>query len=168
MNEHFFDETSFIGGWYIPENVCDKVIDFFHNNKDKQVPCQIGNNQSQRIDNNIKSGIELHCPTDVIQKYLNDYIKSLDLCILNYTKKYDESNNVNKFSIYKQINIQYYKPNQGFRQWHFENQGYELSIKRHLVFMTYLNNVDDGGTEFKYQNLITPAKKSLTLIWPSQ
>ena len=34
--------------------------------------------------------------------------------------------------------------------------------------MTYLNSVEDGGTEFKYQNLITPAKKGLTLIWPAQ
>ena len=36
-----------------------------------------------------------------------------------------------------------------------------------LVFMTYLNDVLDGGTEFKYQKLITKAKKGLTLIWPS-
>ena len=36
-----------------------------------------------------------------------------------------------------------------------------------LVFMTYLNDVEDGGTQFKYQNLITPAKKGLTLIWPT-
>ena len=33
--------------------------------------------------------------------------------------------------------------------------------------MTYLNDVDDGGTEFKYQNITTPAKKGLTLIWPT-
>ena len=33
--------------------------------------------------------------------------------------------------------------------------------------MTYLNNVPDGGTEFLYQKITTPAKKGLTLIWPS-
>ena len=33
--------------------------------------------------------------------------------------------------------------------------------------MTYLNNVDEGGTEFYYQKMITPAKKGLTLIWPT-
>ena len=32
--------------------------------------------------------------------------------------------------------------------------------------MTYLNDVKDGGTEFFYQKLKTPAKKGLTLIWP--
>ena len=33
--------------------------------------------------------------------------------------------------------------------------------------MTYLNNVDNGGTEFLFQKLKIPAKKGLTLIWPS-
>ena len=32
--------------------------------------------------------------------------------------------------------------------------------------MTYLNNVPNGGTMFKYQKLISPAKKGLTLLWP--
>ena len=41
------------------------------------------------------------------------------------------------------------------------------NARRLLVFMTYLNDVDDGGTEFKYQNITTPAKKGLTLIWPA-
>ena len=30
--------------------------------------------------------------------------------------------------------------------------------------MTYLNNVENGGTEFYYQNLRVEAKKGLTLI----
>ena len=33
--------------------------------------------------------------------------------------------------------------------------------------MTYLNNVPDAGTHFKYQHIKTPAEKGLTLIWPS-
>jgi hypothetical protein len=33
--------------------------------------------------------------------------------------------------------------------------------------MTYLNTVENGGTEFMYQKLKTPAKKGLTLIWPT-
>ena len=32
--------------------------------------------------------------------------------------------------------------------------------------MTYLNTVPDAGTQFKYQQLTTPAEKGLTLIWP--
>jgi hypothetical protein len=33
--------------------------------------------------------------------------------------------------------------------------------------MTYLNDVPDAGTEFKYQKITTQAKKGLTIIWPS-
>ena len=41
------------------------------------------------------------------------------------------------------------------------------SAIRHLAFMTYLNDVqDEGGTEFYYQRLKSPARKGLTLIWP--
>ena len=34
--------------------------------------------------------------------------------------------------------------------------------------MTYLNDVDDGGTEFLYQKITIPAKKGLTIVWPTQ
>ena len=33
--------------------------------------------------------------------------------------------------------------------------------------MTYLNDVPNGGTEFLFQKLKVPAKKGLTLIWPT-
>ena len=36
-----------------------------------------------------------------------------------------------------------------------------------LVWMTYLNDVDDGGTEFENQKFSSPAKKGLTLFWPA-
>jgi hypothetical protein len=39
---------------------------------------------------------------------------------------------------------------------------------RHLVFMTYLNDVTDaGGTEFLYQGITVQPRKGLTLIWPA-
>ena len=33
--------------------------------------------------------------------------------------------------------------------------------------MTYLNDVENGGTDFLYQKITTPAKKGLTIIWPA-
>ena len=64
-----------------------------------------------------------------------------------------------------ELNIQHYEPGGGFKIFHCENSTKD-TINRHLVFMTYLNDVNDGGTIFKYQNLITPATKGSTLIWP--
>ena len=33
--------------------------------------------------------------------------------------------------------------------------------------MTYLNDVPDGGTQFKNYNLTVKAKKGKTVLWPS-
>ena len=35
------------------------------------------------------------------------------------------------------------------------------------IIPRYLNDVEDGGTEFEYQKITSPAKKGLTIIWPS-
>ena len=48
-----------------------------------------------------------------------------------------------------------------------ENDFKSFNYDRCLVFMTYLNDVEDGGTSFKYQDIDIPAKKGLTLIWPA-
>ena len=66
----------------------------------------------------------------------------------------------------EEFHIQHYEPNEGYFNWHCE-RGTHQSIQRALVFMTYLNDVEDGGTEFLHQHLSTPAKKGLTLIWPA-
>ena len=48
-----------------------------------------------------------------------------------------------------------------------ENDGFPTVINRHLVFCTYLNNVENGGTEFLYQDFVTEAKKGSTIIFPA-
>ena len=30
MNEHKFPYESFIGGWYMPEKLCDDIINYYH------------------------------------------------------------------------------------------------------------------------------------------
>ena len=51
--------------------------------------------------------------------------------------------------------------------WHYERNSYQ-SDQRALVFMTYLNDVDDGGeTEFKFQNIKFKPERGKTLIWPT-
>jgi hypothetical protein len=57
---------------------------------------------------------------------------------------------------------------EGFYEYHSERTSAknDYGAARHLVFMTYLNDVSNGGTEFYHQKLITQAEKGLTLIWP--
>ena len=66
------------------------------------------------------------------------------------------------------FNIQRYLPGQGFKIWHCERSGpVDTCVFRHLVFMTYLNDVTDGGeTEWYHQQISIKPQKGLTVIWP--
>ena len=73
------------------------------------------------------------------------------------------------WSIIETSNIQYYPKGGGYKRWHSERGSCTYpSVTRHLVWMTYLNDVNDQGeTEFLYQEVKIKPKKGLTLIWPS-
>lgn len=61
--------------------------------------------------------------------------------------------------------IQYYQPGGGYHGWHCDAMG--DYIDRHLVFILYLNDVQNGGTELLHQNYICEAKKGKILIFPA-
>ena len=160
MNSYEIPYESFIGGWFISENICDKVIEYFESSKDHFK----GTVGGKEYDKDLLDDTRINITKEVLIKDLEDYYVSLDKCLDEYKKKYVDSDRVNKYSLQNAINIQKYLPGGGYKVWHFEDDGGQ---NRHLVYMTFLNDVDDGGTEFKYQNLTIPAKKGLTLIWPA-
>jgi hypothetical protein len=88
-------------------------------------------------------------------------------CLEQYASKYKFANEVEFYGIDRYTKIQYYDKGWGFYKWHMENDGFPTVINRHLVFSTYLNNVEDGGTEFLYQDCVTKAKKGSTIIFPA-
>jgi hypothetical protein len=62
------------------------------------------------------------------------------------------------------MQIQRYIGDQGFHSWHHENNGGNSS-KRELAFLYYLNNVDEGETEIKYNpQKISPETGKLALF----
>ena len=161
MNEHIFPKESFIGGWYIPEKICDDLINYFEDNKDNAIK---GSPGEEKVNKDLVDDLRL--PLDRFNPHNSfvNYVESLQKCLTNYTLKYDDIQKLPEYQLEQHTNLQKYEPGQGYKVWHFEDDGIS---KRLLVFMTYLNDVDDGGTEFKYQNITTPAKKGLTLIWPA-
>jgi len=162
MKEEKFKLDSFIGGWYIPKKVCANLINFFEKNKHRQVDGTCGG----KVQKHKKDSTDISLsPTD---SALDEYLNYLQKCLELYNNKYPETDSLyDKYNIYKEgINIQKYLPGQGFKIWHCERRTGGFST-RCLVFMTYLNDVKDGGTEFKYQKIKTQAKEGLTLIWPS-
>jgi len=162
MKEEKFTLESLIGGWYIDPKICDRLVKYFEKNKKRHMEGKIGGG---RLDQTIKSSTDV--PLHGTDTLLDDYNVALQNCLELYLKRYPEVNAHDRFSSsVEPYNIQKYKPGQGFYNWHCENMG-TVSKNRVLVFMTYLNDVKDGGTYFKYQNLLTKAKKGLTLIWPA-
>jgi len=77
-------------------------------------------------------------------------------------------NSQQEWQVRENISIQKYLPGEGFRRWHYEQGCQNKQVAaRQLVFMTYLNDVPDGGTEFYFQNKTIKAEKGKTLIWPA-
>jgi len=169
MNEHNFPYESFIGGWYIPENICDEIVKYFNEQKQKgnTGPGVVGSYKSESVKDSVKVSEDCSISSNNFDYPLNEYREYLQSCLIKYTNRYDKINELTHFNINSDYNIQFYNKGEGFKIYHCERGGSKRSLSKVLAFMTYLNNVDDGGTEFKYQNITTPAKKGLTLIWPT-
>jgi len=161
--------TDFIHQEYIDNlDLCDEIIKTFDEcTDDNKFQAFVNVAGKNIVDTNIKDCIQtdLNFFPEVFKPYIECLKKVLDSYMKEYPRCY-----VEPFSLREQINIQYYKPNAAFKSWHCERSSVQLPIfDRHLVFMTYLNDVTDGGeTEFYHQKLLVKPKKGLTLIWPAE
>jgi len=163
---HNFPLHSLIGGFYIEKDICDDLISFF--NKSKHLHFEGTTGFEQTKDYELKQSIEISQPVSFFNTTFPKYTEALQNCLKSYFEMYEHSNTDQaRFDIIQNVKIQYYDKGWGYKIWHKENTGEGDEIRRHLVFMTYLNDVENGGTEFLYQNLTAPAKKGLTLIWPA-
>ena len=166
MREYEIDVKTFIGGWYMPEDACDQVLDFFNDKKLFHEPGAIVIGADKNEDVEVKKCTQL----DVVPnaEELSLYNMNLQSILDTYRQKYGWVDDVNYYKIVENMSIQHYKSGEGFYKWHMENTGYSHTVNRHLVFMTYLNNIENAGTEFYYfPDLNIQAEKGLTLIWPA-
>jgi len=67
---------------------------------------------------------------------------------------------------YPHMQIQRYVGDQGYYAWHHENEG-GLTNKRELFFIYYLNDVDGGETEFKFNQQKVKPECGTLLIAPA-
>jgi hypothetical protein len=155
-------ENNFIHTFNLKDlSICDNLISMFNDkNNDKfKKPGRI----TKGIDKNVKDSVDMEVSIFDNNTIINSYYEELKIGINNYYEKYGKY--MASVSIKENWNIQYYPPGGGFKTWHSERTDKNKSI-RYLVFMTYLNNVDNAGTEWLYQNYKTEAKKGLSVIWP--
>ena len=173
MKQYELPLQSFIHGSYIRKSTCNDLVSFFDNNPEKHTGGEIKRSCSEHgtrlvKDPLTKESTDIHLYPDKPEDMalLKDYMDELNLCVGNYEKRFERAGHLERYWVIESINIQKYEPGEGFKIWHCERRG-KGTMTRCLVFMTYLNDVPEGGTDFLYQDLTTPAEKGLTLIWPS-
>ena len=156
------DKENFILAFQIDnDELLDGLIDYHKNNHEYKY-------KSEQTTHDV----ETKASTDVNIQFVsnNKFIKGYTNYLVNglkaYHQKYTHFNP--ELCIQEGFNIQHYGPGQGYKRWHNERGEYQIN-QRALVFMTYLNDVPDGGgTEFAYYpELKVNAKKGLTLLWPT-
>ena len=159
--------NNFIGEYQIKDtSVCDRLITYFKNNMSRASKGGVVVNGETEVDETNKESVDLGVDN------LNDiiyYFESFNQdCLDKYKNEYEFSNRTGRYAIKEVPNIQYYKPGGGYKNWHCERiNSHHPFNNRHLVFMTYLNTIENAGTEFFYQNLKVDAVKGKTLIWPT-
>ena len=167
MIEHDFDTNTLMGGWYMPKKLCNDLTKFM-NSQPLVDGMMYSTEGKQAIVPDMKESKEMAVNFNNEDEPFHTYKIQLYKVLEKYKKKYLHINTNTDFALREKYNLQKYPPGGGFKIWHFENDfSSNLNWHRGLVFMTYLNDVEDGGTEFLYQKLVTPAKKGLTLIWPA-
>ena len=166
MKEYELDNITLMGGWFMPKNICSDLIKFMKNNslQDGMMYTEKG---GQQIVPDMKESKEVAVDFHNEDEPFHTYKIHLNKVIENYVEKYPYMGENTEFALRENYNLQKYPVGGGFKVWHCENDFKSFNYDRCLVFMTYLNDVEDGGTSFKYQNIDTPAQKGLTILWPA-
>lgn len=169
--EHELPFDSFIGGWFIPEEICDELIDCFKSTNELTISdgC-IRSHEQGVVDTSVKESRDLTLYNNTkhpgFRKYQQHLLGVANLYNTKYTFAFPRSD----LGTREGYNIQWYPKNGGYKEFHCERCSPDpIELCRHLVFMTYLTDVvgEGGETEFYYQKLKIKPKKGLTLIWPS-
>lgn len=151
-------------------SVCDALISLYEQSSNKK-PGLYYSKGKVIVEKDIKDSTDLTFSINNGEYYqeINDYLTELSGAIERYKEKYKFCNIFGSWKITENFNIQHYAPGGGYKIWHAERSNAKFpATTRHLVWMTYLNDVTDAGeTEFYYQKLKIQPKKGLTLIWPA-
>ena len=166
MREHSVNGlNNFIGGWYHDNtDFCDKLIKF-HQESDNVVQGRYGNNL---LDLSFKDSLDCYIDPASSGIFV-EYVDWLTEITKEYVKKYPKCNDYSAWAIAEGFTIKKYNKGSAFHAWHSERITAQMpKAARHLVFLTYLNDIQDAGeTEFFHQGIKIKPEKGLTIIWPA-
>jgi prolyl 4-hydroxylase len=159
----------FIGSWLIePLSICDELIDFFESHPENQAQGKTAGGLNLEAKNSLDLTIR---PRELEQddhRPVREYLDTLFECYKDYLEQWPFLQSFMPRIELGSFNIQRYKPGGHFLKVHSERTTL-ASSHRVLAWMTYLNDVEDGGsTEFVHQDLTIQPQKGQTLIWPAE
>lgn len=161
---------NFIGQYQAKEtSFCDGLIKYFNNSNSTGPGTILNKDGAVLIDALVKDNMSLTLDLANNEKQINDYLLILKACADEYKKEFVYCDKYAPWGICEPAAILKYNAFSNGFIYHTERFSSKLpSVNRHLVFMTYLNDVPVGGeTEFFYQKIKVRPQKGLTLIWPS-
>ena len=143
-------------------SLCDKLIQYHKQDVNYKQRGSAGAVENTQVKKSTDVYVYPGTSNPMIQQYLHELMDTLQ----EYFDRYAMPNGF-MVDLNSGWNIQHYAPGEGFYSWHCERS---VAMDRHraLVFMTYLNDVTDGGeTEWLYQDIKVKAEKGKTVIWPT-
>lgn len=159
---------NFIGTFQIDTNLCDKIVDFFNENKSLQSKGETVNGVDEAKKKSIDIGINPKNLSKPEYQNLKIYFDHLFNCYSDYRAQWPFLNEIFKKVDIGSFNIQMYSPGGHFSKLHSERTSIK-TLHRLFAFMTYLNeDFDNGETFFEHYSLSVKPKKGKTLIWPAE
>ena len=162
-------KPNFIGCWDIEnKKLCNEIVSFFENNKElsKVGTTTLGKNIEAKKTTDITI-----TPKDLKKskfEIFKNYFKELHICYMDYQKQWPFVKSIFNTIDIGVFNIQKYNPGDHFSHLHCERTSLN-SLHRLFAFMTYLNDVEDGGkTNFDYYGIKVKPEIGKTLIWPAE
>ena len=159
---------NFIGSWILKDtDMCDEIVNFFETNPSHQGVGTIGGG----VDESQKKTTDIPIKPKQLEqekyKIFKTYINNVVNCFNDYKEQWPFLNTIKGMEI-GTFNLQKYSPGGHFSAVHTE-RGSSSTMHRVLAFMTYLNDVEEGGeTAFHYYDINVQPKKGKTIIWPAE
>ena len=162
-------QIHFIGTWNLEnKDLCKEIIQFFENNKNLQRKGTTSEGGETKIKSTTDITIKPNNLKDTKFKIFKQYVEELHKCYLDYQNQWPFLKSILKNVDIPPFNIQKYGPGDHYATIHSERTSLNC-LHRLFAFMTYLNDVNDGGeTNFSHYGLKVKPKVGKTLIWPAE
>ncbi len=163
------NQTNFIGAWNIENNeLCKSIISFFQNNSNLHFQGMTAGGKNL----NSKKRTDISIRPDLLKEekfsLLKEYINELHKCYLDYLEQWPFLKRMASKMDIGPFNIGEYLPGGHFSNEHSERTSID-TLHRLFAFITYLNDVEDGGeTKFSHYNISIKPEIGKTIIWPAE